>query len=130
MLIRALKTTTGLPRGSVSEVDDYTARELIAAGYAIEVVPLAQQEAAPANDNRPLVSTGGRTGANVPQSSSPEGQVLKTQTSPLADEMVSASLPSTTDTGSAKSAEEKQTSSTPATETGGKRKRGRPRSKG
>ena len=125
MKIRALKTTTGLPRGCVADVDDYEARELIAQGYAIEELHIAEQEAAPANDNRPL-SIGGLTGADVPPSLSPVGQVLQQREFGVdADSQESDSLPSTTDTDSAPG----QTSSTPVTTTGGKRKRGRPRSK-
>jgi len=127
MLIRALKTTTGFPRGSIADFEDYTARELIAAGYAIEVLPLAQQEAA--NDNRPL-SIGGQTGADGPPSSSPEGQAPVTLTLvSRVDEQ--KSLQSTTDTDSSVSEQDKtQTPSTPATSNGGNRKRGRPRSRG
>jgi len=134
MLIRALKTTTGRPKGTVHEVDDATGKELVAMGYAIEELPLAKQEAAPvaANDNRPLAQSGGQTGADSQQSSSPEGQALKTQISPDYDGnrdkvlVESESSPSTTDTSSPRG----PTSSTPATTTGGKRKRGRPSLKG
>lgn len=130
MLIRALKTTTGRPKGTVHEVDSVTGKELIAFGYAIEEMPLAKQEAAPvaANDNIPfeIAPTGGLTGGDAPQSSLPEGQVQKTSTCPPSeDEGQSERSPSTTDTSSPHG----QTSSTPATTTGGKRKRGRPRSK-
>lgn len=131
MFVRALKTTTGHPKGTVYEEDDVTARELIAAGYAVEVLPLAKQEAAPANDNRPL-SIGGLTGADASQSLSPGGQVQKTLTCPpLEGEVQSERSPSTTDTGSSAIERDKtRTSSMPATTTGGKRKRGRPSSKG
>jgi len=137
MLIRALKTTTGRPKGTVHEVDDVTGKELVAFGYAVEELPLAKQEAAPvaANYNRPLaaedVQTGFQTGAEVPQLSLQADQALKTPTlmRPEADSVTAgkyASSPSTTDTNSAHG----QTHSTPATTTGGKRKRGRPSSKG
>lgn len=139
MRVRALKTTFGsygtLPRGRVAEVNDHEAKEMISLGYMIEDLPLAKQEAAPvaANDNIPfeIAQTGGLTGADAPQSLSPEGQVPQQPAwnAPAPRETLE-SLPSTTDTGSAKSAEEKRTSSTPATTTGGKRKRGRPSSKG
>lgn len=132
MLIRALKTTTGRPKGTVHEVDDVTGKELVAFGYAVEELPLAKQEAAPvaANDNRPLaaedVQTGFQTGAEVPQSLSPADQAQQMLTCPPSeDERQSELSPSTTDTNSAHG----QTSSTPATTTGGKRKRGRPRSR-
>lgn len=130
MLIRALKTTTGRPKGSVHEVDATTGKELIALGYAIEELPLARQEAA--SDDRPLESTGGQTGEDAPQSSLPEGQAQKTSDCPYVEaDTDSESSPSTTDTDSSVSEQDKtQTSSTPATTTGGKRKRGRPRSKG
>lgn len=129
MLIRALKTTTGRPKGSVYEVDAATGKELIALGYAIEELPISAQEAAPvaANDNIPfeIAQTGGLTGADVPQSLSPEGQVLPRQG--LSEpEAAQESSPSTTDTNSPHG----PTYSTPATTTGGKRKRGRPSSKG
>lgn len=132
MLIRALKTTTGRPKGTVHEVDDVTGKELIALGYAIEELPLAKQEAA--NDNDPFDAahpTGGLTGADAPQSLSPEGQVQETQTCPPSeDEGQLERSPSTTDTDSSVREQDKTpTSSTPATTTGGKRKRGRPRSK-
>jgi hypothetical protein len=134
MLIRALKTTTGHPKGSVYEVDAATGKELIALGYAIEEMPIAKQEAAPvaANDNIPfeIAPTGFQTGAEVPQLSLQADQALKTPTlmRPEADSVTAgkyASSPSTTDTNSAHG----QTHSTPATTTGGKRKRGRPRSR-
>lgn len=132
MKIRALKTTTGLPRGSVSDVEDSVGRELIALGYAIEVLPLDKQEAAPANDNIPfpLDQTGSLTGADAPLSLSRADQAQKTLTCPpsgddaMEPEGKSESSPSTTDTNSARG----QMSSTPATTNGGKRKRGRPRS--
>lgn len=136
MLIRALKTTTGLPRGCVGDVDETTGKELIALGYAIEELPLAKQEAAPvaANDNIPfeIAQTGGLTGADVPPSLSPEGQAQETPTCPQSeDEGQSERSPSTTDTGSSAIEQDKtRTSFTPATTTGGKRKRGRPSSKG
>lgn len=138
MKIRALKTTTGRPKGTVHEVDDVTGKELIAFGYAVEELPLAKQEAAPvaANDNRPLaagdVQIGSQTGAEVPQSLSPEGQVQKTPTCPQSeDEGQSERSLSTTDTSSSVIEQDKtRTSSTPATTTGGKRKRGRPSTKG
>lgn len=133
MKIRALKTTTDLPKGSVDEVDDSVGKELVALGYAIEVLPLDKQEAAPIeadNDNNPFGvahQDGGLTGADVPQSSLPADQVQQTLICPLSeDEEITESSPSTTDTSSAHG----QTSYTPATTTGGKRKRGRPRSKG
>lgn len=133
MLIRALKTTSGsygtLPRGGVSDVPEYEARDLISHGYAIEELPLAKQEAVPANDNIPLAEgrTGGQIGANVPQSLSPVDRVQPTLTSEQSgDAETAGSSPSTTDTNSPHG----QTSSTPAITTGGKRKRGRPSSKG
>jgi hypothetical protein len=132
MLIRALKTTTGRPKGTVHEVDDVTGKELVGMGYAIEELPVSKQEAAPvaANDNIPLAAdaqTGSQTGADAPQSLSRAGQALKTSTCPPSeDEGQLERSPSTTDTGSPRG----QTHSTPATTTGGKRKRGRPSSKG
>lgn len=88
MLIRALKSTTGLPRGCVGEVDDYTGKELIAMGYAIEELPVSKQEAAPiaANDNvegdgGPLADeapqTGGQTGVDKQPSLSRRGRPRK-----------------------------------------------------
>lgn len=131
MLIRALKTTTGRPKGTVHEVDDSTGKELVTMGYAIEVLPLAKQEAAPvaANDNRPLAAgndrTGSPTGADAPQSSLPAGQAQpQPELTQQKDERVSCA--STTPTGSPHG----QTPSMPATTTGGKRKRGRQSSKG
>src|ERR1700748_1646779 len=123
MKIRALKTTTNLPRGCVAEVDDYTARELIAQGYAIEDVPLDEQEAVPKgadNDNSPLGQTGSRTGVDALQSLLQEVQAPETliygphDTPPQTDGQLDSSL-STTDTSSAHG----QTPSTPATSTGG-----------
>lgn len=125
MLIRALKTTTGRPRGTVYEVDDATGKELIAMGYAIEELPIAKQEAAPANDNRPLAHPGGPTGADAQPSFSPGGQAQPRQELTPREDAPKSSL-STTDTNSPHG----QTSSTPATSIGGKRKRGRPSSKG
>jgi hypothetical protein len=131
MLIRALKTTTGRPKGTVHEVDDSTGKELVAMGYAVEELPLAKQEAAPvaANDNRPLAAgddqTGSPTGADAPQSSSQADQVLLQQEL-SGPEAAQESSPSTTDINSPHG----QMSSMPATTTGGKRKRGRPSSKG
>lgn len=126
MKIRALKTTTDLPKGCVGDVEDSVGKELIALGYAIEVLPLDKQEAA--NDNDPFDVAplrGGLTGEDVPQSSLPVDQVQPEPTSELAAAPADTS-PSTTDTSSAHG----QTSSTHATTTGGKRKRGRPRSRG
>lgn len=131
MKIRALKTTTGLPRGCVAEVDDHTARELIAQGYAIEELPPEKQEAI--NDNGPfgIARTGSLTGADALQSLLLGVQAPVELISPLlvvAPDLTGARLdisPSTTDTNSALG----QTPSTPATPTGGKRKRGRPRSR-
>lgn len=85
MFIRALKSTTGLPRGCVGEVDDYTAKEMIALGYAIEELPVEMQAAAPApaNDNEvqpdgPLAAAvpqiGGQTGEEAQQLSSQVGR--------------------------------------------------------
>lgn len=125
MLIRALKTTTGRSKGTVHDVDSATGKELIALGYAIEVLPLEQQEAAPANDNSPFAHAGSLTGADVPQSSLPVDQARPELISER-DAAPADTSPSTTDTNSAHG----QTSSTPATTTGGKRKRGRPRSRG
>lgn len=101
-------------------------------GYAIEELHIAKQEAAPANDNRPLAQAGGLTGADAQPSLSPEGQAQKTPTCPQPeDEGQSERSPSTTDVGSSVIEQDKtRTSSTPATTTGGKRKRGRPSSKG
>lgn len=125
MLIRALKTTTGRPRGTVHDVDDATGKELIAMGYAIEELPIAKQEAAPANDNRPLARAGGLTGADAQPSFSPEAQAQPRQELTPREDAPKSSL-STTDTNSPHG----QTPSTPATTIGGKQKRGRPRSKG
>lgn len=138
MKIRALKTTTGLPRGSVGDVDEGVGKELIALGYAIEVLPLEKQEAASLvadNDNDPFVvahQNGSQTGADAQQSSLPADQVQKTLTCPPSedeetqtdDKLESSS--STMDSGSPRG----QTHSMPATTTGGKRGRGRSRSKG
>jgi hypothetical protein len=133
MKIRALKTTYdnnygSFPRGTIAEIDDHTARDLIAQGYAIEELPLAEQEAAPksaGNDNSPFVQTGSRIGADPLQS------LLRADHQQLAQDLSEDvgeqdSSPSTTDTRSALG----QTPSTPATSTGGKRKRGRPRTRG
>lgn len=133
MKIRALKTTSGsygtLPRGKVADVPTSEARDLIAFGYAVEELPLAKQEAAPADDNRPLaagdVQTGSPTGADAPQSSSQADQVLLQQEL-SGPEAAQESSPSTTDINSPHG----RMSSMPATTTGGKRKRGRPSSKG
>lgn len=142
MLVRALKTTHGsygmLPRGKVTEVPDDEAKELIAAGYMIEELPVEKQVAmlqGVANDNevqvdRPFVlarPTGGQTGVDAPQSSLPADQAQPTPISPPSEgEGQLESSPSTKDTDSARG----QTHSTPATTTGGKRGRGRPRSRG
>lgn len=131
MLVRALRTTHGsygtLPRGTVADVPEYEARDLISYGYAIEELPLAKQEAAPIvadNDNSPLDPAGCLTGADAPQLSSQVGQAPRTLTSPSV-EVAQNTSPSITDTDSPRG----QTSSMPATTTGGKRKRGRPRLK-
>jgi hypothetical protein len=127
MIVRALRTTFdnnygSLHQGAVAEVDDYTARELIAQGYAIKELPLAQQEAA--NDNSPFAQTGSQTGADPLRSLLLEDLVQAAPVLPrLSTDPEFASSPSITDTSYAHG----QTLSTPATSTGGKRKRGRPR---
>ncbi len=140
MRVRALKTTHGsygtLPRGRVAEIDDYEAKDMISLGYMIEVLPLDKQEAAPKadNDNIPFDAahqTGSQTGAEVPQLSlrADQAQPRQALSEPEADSVTagkSTSSPSTTDTNSAHG----QMHSTPATTTGGKRKRGRLSSKG
>jgi hypothetical protein len=132
MKIRALKTTYdsnygSLPVGRVAEIADHTARELIALGYAIEELPLDKQEAAPSNDNIPLaVQTGSQTGADPLQSLLQADPVQSAPTLPrLSTDTTLDSSPSTTDTSSTHG----QTPSTPATTTGGKRNRGRSRSR-
>lgn len=94
-------------------------------GYAIEELPIAKQEAAPANDNRPLAHPGGPTGVDAQRSSLPVGQAQPRQELTQREDAPKSS-PSTTDTSSAHG----PTPSTPATAIGGKQKRGRPRSKG
>ena len=131
MNIRALKTTSGsyglLARGMVADVEEYEARELIAQGYAIEELPLDKQEAANDNDPFAVGQNGSRTGADPLRSLLLEDQARPQPelSAPRAGQE-SASLPSTTDINSARG----PMPSTPATTTGGKRKRGRRRSQG